>query len=246
MILTLCFLFGCAPGLQLGCASAKESATAKESAPAATPSVQAKADPAAVFGRPTPAPAPGQAVAVFAGGCFWCMEKPFDALEGVIATTSGYTAGPQMAPTYEEVSGHATGHAEALRVLYDPSTISYARLLDVFWHNIDPTQANGQFCDRGAQYRSGIYTSDPTERALAERSRATVAERLGAPIQTEIEALGAFWPAEDYHQDFYQKSPERYTSYRTGCGRDRRLQSLWGEAALVGAGAAWIEAAKAP
>lgn len=240
MILTLCFLLGCAPGLMLGCASTKEATSA------AAPPVQAKADPAAVFGKPAPQPGPGQAIAVFAGGCFWCMEKPYDAVEGVIATTSGYTAGPQIAPTYEEVSGHATGHTEALRVLYDPSKVSYARLLDVFWHNIDPTQANGQFCDRGTQYRSGVYTSDPAERALAERSREALAQRLGAPVVTEIDVLGPFWPAEDYHQDFYKTNPQRYSSYRTGCGRDRRLQGLWGEAAVVGAGAAWIESPVAP
>lgn len=224
----------------LACASAREA-----TAPAST-SHPALADPSAVFGKPAPDPAPGMAVAVFAGGCFWCMEKPFDQLDGVLATTSGYTAGPQIAPTYEEVSRHATGHTEALRVLYDPSKISYARLLDVFWHNIDPTQANGQFCDRGAQYRSGIYTSDPAERALAERSRETVAARIGATVVTEIEPLGLFWPAEDYHQDFYVKDPDRYTSYRAGCGRDRRLTALWGEAAVKGQGEAWIEGTATP
>ncbi|MCK6502031.1 peptide-methionine (S)-S-oxide reductase MsrA [Myxococcota bacterium] len=205
-------------------------------------SVQPKADPAARFGQAAPAPAPGQAVAIFAGGCFWCMEKPFDHLDGVLATTSGYTDGPEIAPTYDAVSSHSTGHTEALRVLYDPAVLSYARLLDVFWHNIDPTQAEGQFCDKGHQYRSGIYTSDPAERALALASKAAVERRLGAPVATEIDDLGPFWPAEDYHQDFYDKDPVRYVSYRAGCGRDRRLKELWGEAALVGMGEAWVTA----
>lgn len=221
--------------LVLGCSGSP----AAEPSPDGTPR-HAKADPLAVFGRPAPAPAPGRAVAVFAGGCFWCMEKPFDQLDGVLATTSGYTGGPQMAPRYEEVSSHQTGHAEALRVLYDPSRVSYARLLDVFWHNIDPTQDGGQFCDKGQQYRAGIYTNDPAERALALASRAEVARRLGAGLAVEIEPLGPFWPAEDYHQDFYEKNPTRYQSYRAGCGRDRRLGALWKEAAVRGAGEEWV------
>ena len=209
--------------------------------------VEPKADPAARFGQAAPAPAPGQAVAIFAGGCFWCVEKPFDQVEGVLATTSGYTDGPELNPTYEQVGGHATGHTEALRVLYDPTVVSYARLLDVFWHNIDPTQAEGQFCDKGHQYRSGIYTSDPAERALAQASLAAVSARLNAPVVTEIDDASPFWPAEDYHQDFYDKDPVRYLSYRAGCGRDRRLDALWGQAARVGAGEAWVnQSAAAP
>ncbi len=202
-----------------------------------------KADPAAVFGQPAPAPADGQAVAVFAGGCFWCMESPFDHVDGVIATTSGYTGGPELAPSYEQVSSHATGHAEALRVLYDPAVVSYARLLDVYWHNVDPTQADGQFCDHGHQYRTAVFTDDDAERALFEASKAAVQARLGVPVVTELSPAAPFWPAEDYHQDFYAKNPDHYHRYRTGCGRDRRLKQLWGDAAVVGEGESWVTSA---
>ena len=173
----------------------------------------------------------GQAEAIFAGGCFWCMEKPFDKLPGVISTTSGYTGGAELHPTYKDVSYHRTSHYEAIRVVYDPAEVSYDRLLEVFWHNVDPTQADGQFCDRGDQYRTGIFTSDPAEIASAEASRKAAAEELGKPIVTEILPAATFWVAEAYHQDFYQTNPIRYNSYRNGCGRDRRLQQLWGEKA---------------
>ena len=175
-----------------------------------------------------PAPGPGQRVAVFAGGCFWCMEKPFDTLPGVISTTSGYAGGAPDGPSYKEVSSGATTHIEAIHVLYDPAMVSYERLLEVFWHNIDPTQDDGQFCDRGRQYRTAIFTSDPAERAAAEASKAKVAARLGAPVVTELRPAAPFWIAEEYHQDFYTKDPGRYKSYRAGCGRDRRLEQLWG------------------
>ncbi len=187
--------------------------------------------PAAAGTREAPPLDAGQREAVFAGGCFWCMEKPFDKIDGVISTTSGYTGGPEIAPTYDDVGHHRTGHYEALRVVYDPTKVDYARLLEVFWHNVDPTQANGQFCDRGDQYRTGIFTSDPEEKALAETSRTTAAAALEAPIVTEILPSAVFWVAEAYHQDFYKKNPAHYNRYRQGCGRDARLQQLWGDKA---------------
>lgn len=189
-----------------------------------SPTAQAGTDPA-------PPLEPGQREAIFAGGCFWCMEKPFDKIEGVISTTSGYTGGPEQAPTYEDVGHHRTGHYEALRVVYDPGQVTYARLLEVFWHNVDPTQADGQFCDRGNQYRTGIFTSDPEEKKLAEASKAEIAAELPAPIVTEILPAAVFWVAEAYHQDFYKKNPAHYNRYRTGCGRDARLRQLWGDKA---------------
>ncbi len=173
----------------------------------------------------------GQKAAVFAGGCFWCMEKPFDKLEGVVSTTSGYTGGKEKNPTYEQVSYHRTSHYEAIRIVYDPTKVSYDRLLEVFWHNVDPTQANGQFCDKGGQYRTGIFTNDASEKKKAAASKEAVAEELGSPIVTEILPLGEFWVAEDYHQDFYKKKPGHYNRYRLGCGRDARLQQLWGDKA---------------
>ncbi|MBX2796186.1 MAG: peptide-methionine (S)-S-oxide reductase MsrA [Myxococcales bacterium] len=178
-----------------------------------------------------PALEDGQKEAVFAGGCFWCMEKPFDKIDGVLSTTSGYTGGPEEAPTYEQVSGHRTGHYEAIRIVYDPAKVDYARLLEVFWHNVDPTQANGQFCDRGEQYRTGIFTSDAEEKALAQTSKETAASELGTSIVTEILPAAPFWVAEEYHQDFYKKQPSHYQRYRLGCGRDARLQQLWGDKA---------------
>lgn len=168
--------------------------------------------------------------ALFAGGCFWCMEGPFDKLEGVISTTSGYTGGSVLNPTYEQVSSGSTGHAEAIRVLFDPQKITYEQLLEVFWHNIDPTSAGGQFCDRGNQYRSGIFYLDEGQKAKAEASIAALnsSKKFPEPIVTELTKASAFYPAEEYHQDFYKKDPLRYNGYRTGCGRDRRLAELWG------------------
>lgn len=178
-----------------------------------------------------PPPGEGEAVAIFAGGCFWCMEGPFEELDGVISVLSGYTGGDLEGPSYEEVSGHRTTHAEAVRVLYDPSRVSYERLLEVFWHNVDPTQADGQFCDRGEQYRTGIFVVDAEQRRLAEASKARVDELLPGTVVTEITDAGPFWIAEDYHQDFHRTSPVRYTQYRLGCGRDARLRQLWGDLA---------------
>lgn len=171
------------------------------------------------------------AVATFAGGCFWCMEPPFDELDGVISTTSGYTGGHKQNPTYEEVSAGRTGHTEAVQIMYDPKRITYERLLEVFWRNIDPLTSNAQFCDSGTQYRSGIFTHDATQRQLAEQSRRALetSGRFNKPIVTEIVPAAAFYPAEDYHQDYYKKNPIRYKFYRAGCGRDRRLGELWGD-----------------
>ncbi len=176
-------------------------------------------------------PAQRLAKATFAGGCFWCMEPPFDELDGVVSTTSGYTGGNLPSPTYEQVSAGGTGHTEAVEVLYDPARVSYETLLDVFWRNIDPTTPDRQFCDVGNQYRSGIYYRGEEQRQLAEASKAAVERsgRLDGQVVTEIVLATAFWPAEDYHQDYYKKNPVRYKFYRYGCGRDRRLKQLWGK-----------------
>jgi peptide-methionine (S)-S-oxide reductase len=176
---------------------------------------------------------PGHATATFAGGCFWCMEGPFDRLPGVDATISGYTGGRTANPTYEQVSSGRTGHAESVTVVYDPKRVSYEQLLDVFWHNIDPTTRDRQFCDTGSQYRTAIFYRDDAQRKAAEASRAALekSKPFKEPIVTEIVMAGAFTPAEDYHQDFYVKNPVRYNLYRTGCGRDARLKQLWGDKA---------------
>jgi peptide-methionine (S)-S-oxide reductase len=173
----------------------------------------------------------GQALATFAGGCFWCMEPPYDKLDGVLATTSGYTGGDKVDPTYEQVLAGDTGHAEAVQITYDPSRVSYEELLEVFWRNVDPLDAGGQFCDRGDQYRTGIFVHDEAQRRLAEASKQALEDgkRFQQPIVTEIVAAGPFYSAEDYHQDFYEKNPIRYNVYRWNCGRDARLEQLWGE-----------------
>ncbi len=178
------------------------------------------------------APAAQQERATFAGGCFWCMEPPFDALPGVLSTTSGYMGGAKKNPTYEEVSSGSTGHAEVVQVAYDPKKVSYERLLEVFWKNIDPTVRDRQFCDIGTQYRSAIFYHSPEQKRLAEASKAAVMKTrpFKADIITPVVAAGDFWPAEGYHQDYYIKNPVRYKFYRTGCGRDARLKELWGSA----------------
>ena len=175
----------------------------------------------------------GTETATFAGGCFWCMEPPFDKLDGVISTTSGYTGGHQPDPTYKQVSAGTTGHTEAVRIVYDPDKISYDKLLEVFWRNIDPTTPNSQFCDHGSQYRSGIFYHDDAQKRAAEKSLRKLKQTkpFPEPVVTEITAAGAFYPAEDYHQDYYQKNPLRYKYYRFACGRDTRLEQLWGDAA---------------
>ncbi|MCF7980535.1 MAG: peptide-methionine (S)-S-oxide reductase MsrA [Pseudomonadales bacterium] len=171
------------------------------------------------------------AKATFAGGCFWCMEPPFDKLKGVISTTSGYIGGHQKNPSYQQVSAGRSGHAEAVQVLYDPNQITYQTLLNTFWRNIDPTTRNRQFCDTGSQYRTGIFYYDETQKKLAEQSKQTLAANkpFSGDIVTEITAAGVFYPAEEYHQDYYIKNPIRYKYYRYGCGRDKRLQELWGK-----------------
>ena len=175
-------------------------------------------------------PEDGHAVATFAGGCFWCMEPPFDELDGVLSTISGYTGGSTVDPTYQEVSAGGTGHAEVVQVTYDPAKVTYEQLLDVFWPNIDPLDAGGQFCDRGDSYRTGIFVHGEEQRRLAEESKQALADskRFAQPIVTEIVDASPFYPAEDYHQDYYQKNPVRYKFYRWNCGRDQRLTELWG------------------
>ena len=175
---------------------------------------------------------PGEtAYATCAGGCFWCIEADFEKVDGVLTVTSGYTGGHVANPTYKQVSAGGTGHTEAIRVVYDPDVVTYEELLEVFWHNIDPTVVDRQFCDVGDQYRSGIFYHDEAQREAAERSRAQLegSKPFPEPIVTEITAATAFYPAEVYHQDYAKKNPIRYSYYRSGCGRDRRLEQLWGE-----------------
>lgn len=171
------------------------------------------------------------AKATFAGGCFWCMEPPYDKTNGVISTISGYSGGHEENPTYEEVSSGKTGHTEVMQVTYDPQKVSYEELLDIFWRNINPVDADGQFVDRGSQYRPAIFYHDEEQKRLAERSRDKLeaSGRFNAPIATEIVPLEKFYPAEDYHQDYYQKSPLRYQLYRYNSGRDQFLNKIWGE-----------------
>ena len=168
------------------------------------------------------------AKAVFAGGCFWSVELLFDKVDGVVSTVSGFTGGTKKSPTYDQVVTGATGHAEAVQVTYDPKKVSYEKLLDVFWHNIDPLTPNGQFCDFGNQYRTAIFYNQETQKRLAEKSKTALQSRFKQPIVTEIVAASQFYPAEDYHQDFHLRNPARYQLYRVGCGRDRRLQEVWG------------------
>ncbi|MDB2415225.1 peptide-methionine (S)-S-oxide reductase MsrA [Rickettsiales bacterium] len=167
--------------------------------------------------------------AIFAGGCFWCMEKPFDKIDGVISTISGYAGGHVDNPTYEQVSSGTTGHMEVLQVTYDPSKVSYKTLLDIFWRNIDPLDAYGQFCDKGEQYTSAIFYKNEEEKKIAEQSKKDIAKILNASVATKIVEDATFYPAEDYHQDYYQKNPIRYSFYRGRCGRDDRLEELWGK-----------------
>lgn len=198
-------------------ASSPSSATADAPSPPTTAKASAK---------------PGTAVAVFAGGCFWCMQPPYDKLPGVISTEAGYTGGHTSQPTYRQVSAGGTGHAEAVRITYDPRKVSYPTLLDVFWHNIDPVAVDRQFCDVGDQYRSAIFPIGPQQHSEAEASlRAMQADpRFKRPIATRIEPTATFYPAEEYHQAYYRKNPLRYKYYRYGCGRDQRLQQIWGDA----------------
>jgi peptide-methionine (S)-S-oxide reductase len=170
------------------------------------------------------------AVATFAGGCFWCMQPPFEHIPGVLRVTAGYTGGRVSDPTYEDVSGGGTGHRESVEVVYVPAKVSYARLLDVFWHNVDPTDNLGQFCDDGPQYRSAIFFHDDGQRQLAESTKAAIGKSRKLKVVTDILPASKFFPAEDYHQDYYRKNPVRYKFYRLNCGRDHRLEEIWGVA----------------
>ncbi|MBA3272203.1 MAG: peptide-methionine (S)-S-oxide reductase MsrA [Acidobacteria bacterium] len=181
------------------------------------------------FGQPKGASA-ASATATFAGGCFWCMEPPFDALDGVISTTSGYIGGETKSPTYEQVSGGQTGHTEALQIVYDPAKVTYARLLEVFWRNVDAVDGGGQFCDRGPQYRPAIFHHSEEQKQMADTSKQRIAAQLGRPIPVQIVAADTFYKAEEYHQDYYKKNPARYKFYKWNCGRDQRLEKLWGKA----------------
>jgi peptide-methionine (S)-S-oxide reductase len=192
-----------------------------------------------VRARTAPAPAPGapaasgapHARATFAGGCFWCMEPPFDKLDGVVSTTSGYIGGQVKRPSYEQVSEGRTGHVEAVQIAYDPARIGYDKLLHVFWRNVDPFDAYGQFCDKGSQYRPAIFFHDEEQKRQAEESLRAVQARFKEKVVVQIVSATEFYPAEDYHQDYYQKNPARYRFYRFGCGRDGRLKQVWGDEA---------------
>ena len=202
---------------------APASAAAAKSAPART----------AATTTPTVASAARTEVAIFAMGCFWCGETQFEQQPGVLTVISGFAGGPEKNPTYEQVSNGETGHYEAIQITFDPTKTSYAKLLDLFRHGIDPTQGDGQFCDRGAQYRSAVFYMSTGQRDLAESSKKKLIEwgMIKAPIVTQVLPATPFWPAEEYHQDFWKKDPIRYRSYRLGCGRDARLKKLWGDQA---------------
>jgi peptide-methionine (S)-S-oxide reductase len=193
--------------------------------------------PGSPGGRPAarPVPTAGQQVAIFAGGCFWSMQKAFDGVPGVVSATAGYAGGGKENPTYEQVSSGRTGHAESVQVIYDPARISYDTLLDVYWHHIDPLTPNQAFCDRGVQYRSIIFFGDAEQKRLAEASRRALdrSGRFSTPVVTVIEKATRFYPAEEYHQQFYKKNPAHYEAYRIGCRRDERLRQLWGELAVA-------------
>ena len=188
----------------------------------------APADEPTKSAEPPPA---GLAVATIAAGCFWCVEPPFDKTEGVVSTTSGYTGGTVAGATYRQVGAGGTGHTEAVRVVFDPAKVSYDKLLDVYWKNVDPLDGGGQFCDRGPEYRPVIFVHDDEQRRAAEASKTALAAsgRFKQPIVVSVEPAKEFWVAEDYHQDYYQKNPVKYHYYRWGCGRDARLEEVWGK-----------------
>jgi peptide-methionine (S)-S-oxide reductase len=175
--------------------------------------------------------APASATATFAMGCFWCAEAAFEPVDGVSSVVSGYTGGDETNPTYEQVSSHRTGHYEAIQVVYDPAKVTYEALLDVFWHNVDPLDGRGQFCDRGDQYRAAVFVHDAEQQRLAEASRQTVAKQLGKEIPVPVVSAEKFWEAEEYHQDYAERNPLRYRLYTNGCGRAARLRAVWGDAA---------------
>lgn len=210
--------------LALSLASFAPALAATAAKPAATP---VKAAPAAVK------PAVKEDIAIFAGGCFWCMETDFEKRPGIKGVISGYTGGSEPNPTYEQVSSHMTGHREAVEIHFDPSVITYAQLVDLYWHSIDPTQADGQFADIGESYRTAIFYRNDAQRQVAEKSKLDLelTKTLGKPIATEILPATKFWPAEDYHQDYWTKDPMHYRMYRYGSGRDQRLHQVWGDKA---------------
>ncbi|MGB3542019.1 peptide-methionine (S)-S-oxide reductase MsrA [Rubrivirga sp.] len=189
--------------------------------PAAGPTVGMEIDPARAD------------TAVFAGGCFWCMEKPFEELEGVASVVSGFAGGDVPNPTYDQVTTKTTGHYEVVEVIYDATVVPYDTLLQVYWHNVDPLDGGGQFCDRGSPYRPAIFVSTASERAAAEQTKEFLNGRFSSPVAVEILDAAPFYAAEEYHQDFYRTNPARYTSYRIGCRRDARLDELWGDNAGV-------------
>jgi peptide-methionine (S)-S-oxide reductase len=178
-----------------------------------------------------PLAATAQQKATFAAGCFWCVEEAFDKVPGVVSTTSGYMGGQTKKPTYEQVSAGGTGHTEVVQVVYDPAKVSYERLLEVFWRNVDPTVRDRQFCDVGTQYRAAVFFHTPEQKKLADDSKARLEKTkpFKEPIVTPVQAAGEFWPAEEYHQDYHRKNPLRYKFYKTGCGREARLDQLWGK-----------------
>lgn len=184
----------------------------------------------------SPASAAGETLdtAIFAGGCFWCVESDFDQVPGVVETTSGYIGGHVANPTYQEVAAKKTGHREAVRVRFDPSRVSYEELLSVFWHTVDPTDGGGQFCDRGEPYETAIFVLDDSQEQAAEKSKTVAEAALGQPLATDIRRASAFYPAEEYHQDYYTKNPLNYRFYRWSCGRNQRVKELWGKEAYKG------------
>lgn len=224
--------------LTLACRSAPDAGANAPDEPEATaaPESQDQTQPArnareAISTTPEELAPEGMGIATFAGGCFWCMEYPFEAIPGVTEVYSGYTAGEKPNPTYKEVARGLTKHTEAVRVVYDPNKVDYSLLLDVFWRNINPTQRDGQFVDRGRQYRTGIYYHDDAQRKAIEASLESIRPRFDKPIATEILEAGEFYAAEDYHQDFYRKSKAHYQRYRKNSGRDAYLDKVWGDEA---------------
>lgn len=193
-----------------------------------TPIILVLALPLTIFAETTPAPR--LETAILAGGCFWCIEADYEKLDGVVAVISGYTGGHVENPTYKQVSAGRTGHIESVKVTYDADKISYAEILNFFWHHIDPTRDDGQFCDRGSQYRPAIFyeTANQKEQAIASREKIEQTKPFAEPLKVELIQASTFYPAEEYHQDYYQKNPLRYHFYRYNCGRDARVEQLWG------------------
>jgi len=222
--------WGAVVALIAGCTASSNSGSVASSESGEKP--QAKHDAMYVI---TPADTAGKSIAIFAAGCFWCAETAFEDVKGVKAVISGFVGGEEENPTYEQVSSGTTGHAEAVLVSFNPKVVSYEQLLEIFWVNHDPTTPDRQFCDRGHQYRAGIFYLNEEQKNLAEASVQWALDhrRFSGDIVTEISPATTFWPAEEYHQDFYKKDPVRYTSYRLGCGRDSRLAQLWGTNAVA-------------